>query len=217
MGWGISSSPAPQTGTLWIALLIPSNENETVLPSLSLSLGGGAPFLLTQVGTGHTLASSANVDDLFPGASPSNPISAYQAATKVFDTTYTTSMGYTAYLYEDTSGSFTTNVSGQTNAGLGNSFSFAGGDFTVGANPTVDSGIATGAIVTAFLDETNFPNVGKNAGGIVATAPSSSVVLDAPFAAAVPEPSTWAMAVAGFGLLGFAALRKGKREARLAV
>jgi hypothetical protein len=33
----------------------------------------------------------------------------------------------------------------------------------------------------------------------------------------VPEPSTWAMMLAGFGLLGFAAMRKGKREARLAV
>jgi hypothetical protein len=35
--------------------------------------------------------------------------------------------------------------------------------------------------------------------------------------ASVPEPSTWAMFIAGFGLLGFAAMRKGKREARLAV
>jgi hypothetical protein len=30
----------------------------------------------------------------------------------------------------------------------------------------------------------------------------------------VPEPSTWAMMLAGFGLLGLAAMRKGKREAR---
>jgi hypothetical protein len=33
----------------------------------------------------------------------------------------------------------------------------------------------------------------------------------------VPEPSTWAMMLTGFGLLGFAATRKSKREARLAV
>jgi hypothetical protein len=33
----------------------------------------------------------------------------------------------------------------------------------------------------------------------------------------VPEPSTWAMMLAGFGLLGFAAMRRGKREPRLAV
>jgi hypothetical protein len=33
----------------------------------------------------------------------------------------------------------------------------------------------------------------------------------------VPEPSTWAMMLVGFGLVGFAAMRKGKREARLAV
>jgi hypothetical protein len=32
----------------------------------------------------------------------------------------------------------------------------------------------------------------------------------------VPEPRTWVMMLAGFGLLGFAAMRKGKREARLA-
>jgi hypothetical protein len=36
-------------------------------------------------------------------------------------------------------------------------------------------------------------------------------------ATGAPEPSTWAMMLAGFGLLGFAAMRKGKREARLAV
>jgi hypothetical protein len=34
---------------------------------------------------------------------------------------------------------------------------------------------------------------------------------------AVPEPRTWVMMLAGFGMLGFAAMRKGKREARLAV
>jgi hypothetical protein len=32
----------------------------------------------------------------------------------------------------------------------------------------------------------------------------------------VPEPSTWAMMLTGFGLLGFAAMRKGRRGARLA-
>jgi hypothetical protein len=36
-------------------------------------------------------------------------------------------------------------------------------------------------------------------------------------ASGVPEPSTWAMMLTGFGLLGFAAMRKGKREARLVV
>ena len=36
-------------------------------------------------------------------------------------------------------------------------------------------------------------------------------------AGAVPEPRTWVMMLAGFGMLGFAAMRKGKREARLAV
>jgi hypothetical protein len=40
---------------------------------------------------------------------------------------------------------------------------------------------------------------------------------NAAFAPMVPEPSTWAMMLAGIGLLGFAAMRKGKREARLAV
>jgi hypothetical protein len=35
--------------------------------------------------------------------------------------------------------------------------------------------------------------------------------------AGVPEPSTWALMLAGFGLIGFAAMRKGKREARLGV
>ena len=35
--------------------------------------------------------------------------------------------------------------------------------------------------------------------------------------AAVPEPRTWVMMLAGFGLLGFAAMRKGNREPRLAI
>jgi hypothetical protein len=33
----------------------------------------------------------------------------------------------------------------------------------------------------------------------------------------VPEPSSWAMMLAGFSLLGFAGMRKGKREARQAI
>jgi hypothetical protein len=37
------------------------------------------------------------------------------------------------------------------------------------------------------------------------------------FAPTVPEPSTWAMMVVGFGLLGLAAIRRGRREAISAV
>jgi hypothetical protein len=49
--------------------------------------------------------------------------------------------------------------------------------------------------------------------------PGASIVglESAETATAVPEIPTWAMALAGFAGLGFAAMRKGKRDARLAI
>jgi hypothetical protein len=109
---------------------------------------------------------------------------------------------------------------------------------------TTDVGYVTGtnsgaAGIPITVDRTTASPVGFNFGAGFGTGVSSAVLVietnatlwtagnlsflnnktsDNPaFAPVVPEPSTWAMMLAGFGLLGFAAMRKGKREARPAV
>jgi hypothetical protein len=109
---------------------------------------------------------------------------------------------------------------------------------------TTDVGYVTGtnsgaAGIPITVDRTTGSPVGFNFGAGLGTGVSSAVLVietnatlwtagnlsflnnktsdNAAFAPMVPEPSTWAMILTGFGLLGFAAMRKGKREARLAV
>jgi hypothetical protein len=65
-----------------------------------------------------------------------------------------------------------------------------------------------------FLNGTFVVGYSANADKSWSTPFTVAGLIDGP---GVPEPSTWAMMLAGFGLLGFAATRKGKREARLAV
>jgi hypothetical protein len=219
-GWGISVSPAKnQTGQLWIALLIPDNEVETVLPTLTGEFGG------TSVGVGAFVdkglfGNSAMLDTLFgQSISPPNPINAYTPATAAVDPGFSATLdGYEVYLTKIAGtgpGGLTTLIgsSGQTNS-LDNQWSLTGGDFTINGQSGTDSGVATGAIVTAWLDTTVPGGTNEK---FYSTAQSSALLLDAPLAAAVPESRTWVMMLAGFGLLGFAAMRKGKREARLAV
>jgi hypothetical protein len=155
-GFGVSSSPAPQTGTLWFALLVPDNENETVLPTLSGTLNGnpiaGIGSLIPEgfFASGTDLVAQANVKAALGGlsASPPNPFSAYSGATLLEDPTFD-GLDYSVYLVRV--GNITTGTqAGQTTV-LDNSFTLSGGNFMVGANSF--AGVGAGSIITAFMVE----------------------------------------------------------------
>jgi hypothetical protein len=77
------------------------------------------------------------------------------------------------------------------------------------------SGLAVGAPILAIFNGS--PNAGGytinpfNQGGTLA---SGTYTIGAPFTAAVPEPSTWAMMLLGFCGLGFMAYRRKQRGPR---
>jgi hypothetical protein len=72
-----------------------------------------------------------------------------------------------------------------------------------------DPGLAPGQDSTILQIETNATSwTGGNLSVI-----NEGVASISAFEPTVPEPSTWAMMVVGFGLLGLAAIRRGRREA----
>ena len=190
-GWGFSSSPKSQSGTLDIILMVPNNEQEIVLPTLTGTLNGN-PLTIGQWVTLPGLFSSGKLTDFLNiNASPPNPLSAYIGATQALDASAT---GYTV-LSALVTGFTTGPQAGQTNV-LDNVFSLIGGDYIQGVNEF--TGVGPGSIITGFLSGSH---------GIISTAQSSSLILDAP-GGNVPEPSTWAMMLVGFAGLSYAAFRR---------
>lgn len=220
--FGVSSSPASQTGTLYFALLIPNNENELTLPSLTGKLNGNAfgnGSLFTNVGTFSAGQDLTNVLGApFGGSQPPNPFSAYSAATQAADPGFNPLTDHYTVFFGQVGGTnaFTTGTQAGQTITMNNTFDFSGGTFV---DPLLggatENGIGAGAILTAFLVETSIKH-GQPVINVVTTAQSSSLIFDAQPTIAVPEPSTWAMAIAGFALLGFAGWRK-SRPARIAV
>jgi hypothetical protein len=207
-GWGVSSAPASESGTLYISLLVPNNEAEVSLPTLAGTLNGSALTIGSWVNEGTF--SSGDLTTLlgspFAGNSPPNPFSAYSGATTALDSSFS---DYTVYLAK-VNGTFTTGShSGQTNM-LDNSFNLTGGDYDQGVNEL--TGVGPGSILTAFLEQMTTNKKGVTTTSVITTAQSSALVLDAPgvpvLLTSVPEPSTWAMMLIGFAGLGFAGYRK---------
>ena len=201
-GFGVSSSPAPQTGTLFFALLTPNNEPELTLPSLSGFLNGNPLTVEAGLSEG-TFGSGLDLKNILALAlggsgNPPNPFSAFAGATLLEDPGFTS---YDVSLFK-VDGSFTTGAqAGQTSV-LDNTFSFSGGKFGL-----LD-GIGPGSIITAFLVETGIDKHGNPFIDVVSTAQSSALLVT-PFAGPpVPEPSTWAMGLIGFAFLGFLGYRK---------
>jgi hypothetical protein len=217
-GFGVSSSPAPQTGTLWFALLVPDNENEVTLPTLSGTLNGnpiaGIGSLIPEglFASGTDLVAQASVKAALGGlsASPPNPFSAFSGATLLEDPTFD-GLDYSVYLVRV--GNITTGTQAGQTSTLDNSFTLSGGSFTLGANSF--AGVGGGSIITAFMVEsvTHGPNTTLE---LVSTAQSSALLVTPFSGPVVPEPSTWAMGIAGFGLLALLGLRK-RRVSRFAV
>ena len=223
-GWGVSSSPAAQSGDLYLALLIPNNENEVVLPTLSGTLNGNplSPGGFINEGTfsaGQDLtnvlgaAIGGTVGAAFAASNPPNPFNAYIGATDLEDPGATS---YTILLVNVDPTFKTGTQAGQTST-LDNSFALNGGDYLMGLMNT--PGIAPGAIVTAFLLEsttTTKKGVTTTKLDVVSTAQSSSLLIQPTAASPVPEPGTWAMLFSGFVLMGLFGWRKA-RTARYAL
>jgi hypothetical protein len=210
--WGVSSSPAPQSGVLFLALLVPNNEAETVQPTLSGTLNGNPLTIEAPVAEG-TFSSGLDLTDILKaalgnGASPPNPFSAYSGATLLEDPTFT---NYSVELFK-VDGTFTTGADAGQVSTLDNSFSFTGGDYVSGLNTL--AGIGPGAIITAFLVESGIDKkTGLPTIDVVSTAQSSSLLVTPSSAPPVPEASTWAMLLAGFGLMGLFGWRKRRASA----
>ena len=211
-GFGVSSSPAPQTGTLWFALLVPDNENETVLPTLTGTLNGnpiagiGSFIPEGNFASGTDLVAQANVKAALGGlgASPPNPFSAYSGATLLEDPSFD-GLDYSVFLVRV--GTITTGTQAGQTSTLDNSFTLTGGDYLSGVNTL--SGVGPGAIITAFMVESTTKK-GVTTLSLVSTAQSSSLLVTPSSAPPVPEPGTWAMLFSGFALMGLLGWRRSK-------
>ena len=88
---------------------------------------------------------------------------------------------------------------------------FAGGNFVAGTNFSFTS-IAPQCTGVAVCTQNN---VGRTRGATIFGPVRTTVSFDVPVAAAVPEPASWAMMIAGFGAIG-AAMRRRRRGLAIA-
>jgi PEP-CTERM motif len=192
VNWGFTVSPGPQTGTLFLDILVPNtapvNPANTVTVTGSTVPGGSANFSLvsTTAWTSGDLASYLNLT----GSSPNNPIGAYLPSTQVFLPGATGFFVLQASVGTQTlngpSGPFVPTFS--LNRG-------AQGMYIVGFLDTLDPGI----IATA------------NSGALFETGSGNTINPTS----AVPEPATWGMMLLGFIGLAFA-FRQRRRMVGLA-
>jgi hypothetical protein len=85
---------------------------------------------------------------------------------------------------------------------------------TVTGTPTTDPDSFSGSLTSPFFAGGPFSMT--ESASLALTTGGSITGFNQAMETGVPEPSTWAMAIAGFGLLGFIGMRR-KREARLAL
>jgi len=123
------------------------------------------------------------------GASPTNPIGAYLPATQTFQPTAT---GFFVF---------------QANLGLATLLGTSG----VGGPTNDDFLMQLGQVVPQGSYIVGFLNQGTTANG--ATANSGAILITT---GGVPEPSTWAMMLLGFGATGIAIRRSRRRKAQIA-
>jgi hypothetical protein len=180
--YGFTISPGPQTGVLFIDLLVPDN--------YTVPAGG---FAITPTVTATQVAGVWSSGSLagflgfspIPGANPNNPIGAFLPTTQALDPTAT---GFNVF---------------QADLGLqiilGNSGAMtAGGQFTIPSGFGNDAG---GYIVGFCFSCTDKP------GSFVATANSGALLVDG---TPTPTPEPASMLLLGLGLAGAPFLRRRK-------
>jgi hypothetical protein len=103
-------------------------------------------------------------------------------------------------------------------------------DFFNGTSSTVGIPLAGASFPAGTVTDTVGPEANTIGPALTADAQQYTITFSEPVESAndtiqlttappsaIPEPSTWAMMVVGFGLLGLAAIRRGRREAISAV
>lgn len=188
--FAFAASGQSASGTLWIDILVPNNVALNTLPaafSISGALTGTASLFSSTAWTSGFLATY-----LGQAASPANGIGAYLPATQTFQPTAT---GF--YVFEANLGS--TTLLGTSGVGQPGQDSYL---------MQLGQSLAQGSYIVGFLDQ------GPGSDG--ATANSGAIlVTNPPPPPSVPEPTTWAMMLAGFGATGFA-MRRTRRKNLLA-
>ena len=203
------------------ALPIPAADASVLL--IFGQTGTGDTVTGTRTGSSTTITSSTSVDiDEIDAASIMTPISATFTLSATNSGPATTSGGEITQHYN---GTFSI-TSGATNF-LSGTFSDAvfgsGGALTLSAsNPsptqsvTFTSNVIAPSLISAFdrAMSLSFTDVSPSAAIVPGTGTLRSFTSDVSgdFSSAVPEPSTWAMMLIGFGGLGYAAYRKTKTK-----
>jgi hypothetical protein len=172
-------------GTLWLDFLFPNNEvNTSLLKSFALSGG-----LYTANLFSPTAWTTGPLDSyLGISASPANPIGAYLTSTKALDAGAT---GF--YVYQADIGSVT-----------------LPGSSTGAPTFTLSSPIPLASYIVGFLEQVCTGNK-KNSvctPSYTATANSAALFETGKPLSPVPEPQTYAMWLAGLGLIGFTIYRR---------
>jgi len=189
--FAFASSGQNATGNLTIDVLIPNNITGTGPYTITGALSGTATLFSPTAWTSGQLDSFLGIT-----ASPTNPIGAYLPATQGFQPTAT---GF--YVF-------------QANLGLATLLGTSG----IGG-PTQDTFlmqlgqvVPQGSYIVGFFSQTgSTTGATANSGAILVTGSPPPP----PPPPGVPEPATWAMMLAGFGVTGFALRRTRRRKALL--
>lgn len=178
--FGFSSGGHAETGVVFIDILVPDN---VVLPAsytISGAFLGASTFTATEFSS--TAWTSGQLDSyLGISASPTNPIGAYLPSTLPFQPGAT---GFYVFNFNIGTRTLPSN-SGASDADL----------------MTTDLSLFAGSYIVAFINQDGKYGATANSGAILETGGTTTTH------GTVPEPATWAMMIAGFGLAG-AALRR---------
>jgi PEP-CTERM motif len=189
--FSFAASGQSATGTLLIDILIPNNVTLPVNFTISGALLGSNTFTASLFdangATPGTPAWTSGQLDAYLGisASPTNPIGAYLPTTQGFDPGAT---GF--YIFQANVGSVTL---------LGTS-----GVGTTGQNNylmTLDQSLFLGSYIVGYLRQGDSYGATANSGAILETGNTHPL----------PEPSTWAMMLFGFGAIGVS-MRRNRRK-----
>jgi len=193
--FAFASSGQSATGNLTIDILVPNNIALNTLPTsytISGALTGTATLFSSTAWTSGFLATYLNNP-----ASPTNGIGAYLPGAQTYQPSAT---GF--YVFQANLG--LTTLLGTSGVGG------AGQDAYL---MTLGQSLIQGSYIVGFLDQGGATDgATANSGAILETSPPR---LPPPPPPSVPEPTTWAMMLAGFGATGFA-MRRNRRKNLLA-